>query len=89
MTYTIRLTRSAARAIGEQLPVAVAPAVVEFIFGPLAANPHRVGHPLRDELVGHWSARRGEYRVIYRIDDEQVVVLVVYVAHRRDAYRTR
>jgi mRNA interferase RelE/StbE len=36
-----------------------------------------------------WSARRGEYRVIYLIDDGRVVVEVVTIVHRRDAYRSR
>lgn len=89
MTYRIVLSRSAARAVHESLPPHAAAAAVEFIFGALATNPRRVGHPLRNELDGHWSARRGEYRVIYTIDDDRVVVRVVLVAHRADAYRRR
>lgn len=89
MTYQIVLAKPAARGLHNALPPAVAAAVVEFIFGPLAANPHRVGHPLRNELEGHWSARRGEYRVIYTINDTTVTVTVVHLAHRRDVYRPR
>lgn len=61
--------------------------VAEFLAGPLALNPQRVGHPLRGRFAGEWSARRGTYRIRYRIDDDRVLVLVVRIAHRADAYR--
>ena len=70
-----------------RLPLAVASAVVEFIYGPLAENPHRVGKPLRFELAGKRSARRGSYRVIYEILETAVQVEVIAVQHRADAYR--
>jgi len=62
-------------------------AAYEFIVGPLLDNPHRVGNRLRPPLEDRHTARRGTYRVIYRIDDVQRSVTVVDVAHRRDAYR--
>ena len=60
---------------------------IDFITGPLLDNPRSVGTPLRDELEGVWSARRGTYRILYRIDDERREVVVLRVAHRRDVYR--
>lgn len=87
MTYRIRWASPARRAIENTLPEAVAAAVWEFVNGPLAENPHRVGKQLVRDLGGYWSARRGQYRVIYVIDDEEVVVTVVAVDHRRDVYR--
>ncbi len=69
------------------LPEKVATAVVEFIYGALADNPRRVGHELHLELAGHYSARRGEYRIIYLIDDETLMLTVVDAQHRRDVYR--
>lgn len=74
-------------ALTDTLPEAVAVACWEFIRGPLARNPKRVGKPLRDRLAGLYSARRGEFRVVYRIDDQRVVVQVITVSHRRDSYR--
>ena len=85
--YDIVVTGPAARSIRERLPEAVAFAVIDFITGPLLDNPRRVGAPLRDELEGIWSARRGTYRVLYRIDDHSREVVVLRVAHRRDIYR--
>ena len=73
MTYVIRWASPARRAIEHGLPEAVAAAVWEFVRGPLAENPHRVGKPLLRELAGFWSARRGQYRVTYAIDDEHKV----------------
>lgn len=88
MSYRVVVARSAARRIAEKLPEAVAAACVEFIFGALAADPHRVGAPLRKPFEGQWRARRGEYRVRYRIDEEAQTVYVLDVDHRRDAYRS-
>jgi mRNA interferase RelE/StbE len=87
MTYQIRWASPARRAIEHTLPEAVAAAVWEFAVGPLADNPHRVGKPLREPLAGFWSARRGQYRVIYVIDDDAHVVTIAAVDHRRDVYR--
>ncbi|MCV7224529.1 type II toxin-antitoxin system RelE family toxin [Mycolicibacterium komossense] len=87
MTYRIELTTAAKKALTDLLPEAVAVACWEFIRGPLAENPQRVGKPLRGQLEGRFSARRGEFRVIYQVFDERVVVRVVHIAHRRDVYR--
>jgi len=67
----------------------VATAVVEFCYGALAANPQRVGKRLRLELTGLHSARRGDFRVVYRIDVEAHRVDVLAIEHRSDVYRRR
>ena len=85
--YVLAITPTARRQLTEHLPEAVAAAAYEFITGPLLGNPHRVGKQLRPPLDDRHSARRGTYRVIYRIDDNSRTVTVVDVAHRRDAYR--
>jgi mRNA interferase RelE/StbE len=84
--FTVVLSAAAKRAIERDLPQAVAVAVVDFLFGALADDPYRVGKPLRFELEGYWSARRGQYRVIYSIHDDQVLVRVVRISHRADVY---
>ena len=60
--YAIAWTAPARRAL-PRLPEKVATAVVEFLYGSLAASPHRVGKPLKLGLEGLHSARRGDYRV--------------------------
>ena len=87
-SYRLVVTATAERALG-RLPVAVAAAVVEFMVGALTESPQRVGHPLRRELTGLWAARRGPYRVIYEIDDDEQLVNVLRIDHRADVYRPR
>lgn len=84
--YEVVFTRSARRALEHELPEKVAAAAFEFIVGALRENPRRVGKPLREPLAPLYSARRGEYRVLYRIFDTRLVIEIVLVAHRRDAY---
>jgi len=87
VSYRVLVARTAARQLAESLPEAVAAACVEFLYGPLAENPHRVGAPLRKPFEGHWRARRGQYRVRYTIDDVAALVHVLDISYRRDAYR--
>jgi mRNA interferase RelE/StbE len=70
-----------------RLPEKVRAAVVEAIFGSIAENPQRAGKPLRGELEGLYSARRGGFRVVYEIDASAHVVLVHRAQHRRHVYR--
>jgi len=87
LNHEIVLTPPARRAIATDLPEAVAAAVIAFITTALLENPQRVGKPLRDDLEGIWSARRGTYRVLYRIRDDPREVVVLRIDHRRDVYR--
>ncbi len=84
--YRIAITARAARDL-EWLPEKIAMACVEFIFGAMADNPQRVGKPLRAELSGSYSARRGDYRIIYAIRDDDRVVEVQHINRRSDSYR--
>ena len=86
--YALRTTPTVRRALGETLPEAVAAAAYEFITGPLLREPYRVGKRLLPPLDDRFSARRGTYRIIYRIDDNTRTVTVVDVGHRRDIYHT-
>jgi len=85
--YTLIITPTARRQLVQHLPEAVAFAAHKFIVGALADNPQRVGKRLQAPLDDRHCARRGTYRVIYRSDDEQRSITVLYIAHRRDAYR--
>ena len=85
--FKLTIAPTARRQLTDKLPEAVALAAYEFIVGPLLDNPHRVGKRLRPPLDDRYSARRGTYRVIYRIDDKHCRVTVVGVVHRAAAYR--
>jgi mRNA interferase RelE/StbE len=87
--YDLVLTPPARWALTERLPEPVAAAVIDLLTTTLVRQPRRVGKPLRGDLTGVWSARRGTYRVLYRIRKEPPEVVVVSIEHRRDAYRPR
>ena len=86
--FEIAWTSAARRAL-PRLPEKVATAAVEFVYGSLATDPGRVGKPLKLGLEGLHSARRGDYRVIYRVDRARRRVEVVALELRSDAYRRR
>jgi len=86
--FEVAWTSAAQRSLN-RLPEKVATAVVEFVYGSLAANPPRVGKALKFSLEGLHSARRGDYRVIYRIDHAEHRVDIIAVEHRADVYRPR
>ena len=87
--YELLLSCAARPALERELPVAVALAVWEFCDAPLRENPRQVGKPLGRELTSYFSARRGAYRVIYRLIEDDAVVHVVRIEHRADVYRRR
>lgn len=87
--YTLKATPTVRRQRSEELRESVAAAALEFITGPLLDNPQRVGKPLAPPLQDRRSARRGTYRIVYRIDDDSRIVTVLLISHRKDAYRPR
>lgn len=86
--YTVTLSGQARRNLHENLPADVALAAMETIQGSIAVNPYRAGKPLDEPFDGYYSARRGTYRIVYRIDEGKRHVEVHSIRHRRDAYRT-
>jgi mRNA interferase RelE/StbE len=75
-----------ARRALQHLPEKVALAPPEFITGPLLENPQRVGKPLHGKYAGRFSARRGELRIIYAVNETARAVEVSDVDYRRDVY---
>jgi len=86
--YTVVFTAAARRGM-DRLPAVAAVALFEHLTGPVTQNPYRLGKQLDAPLEELRSTRRGEYRALYVVDDEERVVTVVAVAHRRDVYRSR
>jgi mRNA interferase RelE/StbE len=84
--YDVIFTSTARRDL-QKVPPRIVPAIVEFVFGDLAASPRRVGKPLERELSGSYGARRGPYCILYRIDEEDKRVTLLRIAHRADVYR--
>lgn len=86
-SYRVEVASPARRDL-QRLPSRIVHAVIEFISGTLAGNPHRLSKPLRDDLEGLHSARRGDYRVLLRIDDPNHTIVIVKIDHRAHAYRS-
>ena len=86
MNYDVALSATARRDL-QRIPPRIVPAIIEFVFGAVAAEPQRIGKPLQRELSGSFGARRGPYRILYRIDEEVQLVTVLRIAHRADIYR--
>lgn len=84
--WRVQVAPSALRSL-DRLPPRVAGAVVEFVTRTLPENPERMSKPLRYQLEGLRSARRGDYRVLFTLDQDTRVLLVIRIAHRADAYR--
>jgi mRNA interferase RelE/StbE len=84
--WDVQFAPSALRGL-DRLPPRIAPAIIEFVTRTLPRNPEQLSKPLRGEFEGLHSARRGDYRVLFSLDRDTRVLLVVRVAHRADAYR--
>ena len=87
-SWDLLVAGPARRAI-DRLPEKIALAVLDYLVGTLLENPHRVGRPLRGDLIGLHSARVGAYRIVYEIDEGSRTVRVIYIDHWADVYRPR
>jgi mRNA interferase RelE/StbE len=86
--YQAVLTAESLRSL-RSVPPRVAEPLVAFIFGSLASDPRRRGKPLQRELAGRWAARRGDYRIVYRLDEDSMTMYVLKIGHRAEVCRPR
>jgi mRNA interferase RelE/StbE len=86
--YEIRITPEGLRHLN-RLPEKIRNAALVALRGPISENPRQLGKPLVGELAGLFSARRGDYRLIYSIDEISRVVTVHRIQHRDSVYRPR
>jgi mRNA interferase RelE/StbE len=88
LVWTIEITRTAERQINK-LDASAQKSIVRFLRERLksAQNPRQWGKPLHGDKRGLWRYRIGDFRLICDIQDERITVLVLEVAHRKDAYR--
>ena len=52
----------------------------------LARNPHELGKPLKGEFQGYFRYRWGNYRVVYKISQREILILILRIGHRKDIY---
>jgi mRNA interferase RelE/StbE len=86
VSYTVRFTPKAAKQVGK-LDSVVAQRIRIFLEQKLSQleNPRQLGKKLVNEEF--WRYRVGDYRILTFIDDDQILVLIVEVAHRREVYK--
>jgi mRNA interferase RelE/StbE len=89
LAWTIEFTETAFRQL-ERLDKSVGQCILKFLHDRVAPvdNPRKIGEPLHGERFGEfWKYRVGDYRVITRIEDDRLMVLVMRIGHRREVYR--
>jgi mRNA interferase RelE/StbE len=86
VSYEVIFAATARRDL-RRIPPRIVPAIIEFAFGDLARTPRMFGKPLKGELDGSYSARRGPYRIVYNINNATNRVEILRVDHRSDVYR--
>ena len=52
----------------------------------LACDPKELGKPLKGEFQGYWRYRWGDYRVIYKISEREILIVVLHISNRKDVY---
>jgi mRNA interferase RelE/StbE len=86
VNYRVEWSERAVRQL-DKLDRSLAGAITRFIAERVDGqpNPRTLGKPLRGERL--WRYRVGDYRILCRIEDAVLIVLVVEVGHRREVYR--
>lgn len=85
-SWSVQLSPAAARSL-QRLPHKIAAAIAEFVTVVLPADPYRVSKPLKSQFEGWRVARRGDYRVTFRILSGDGVLYVGRIEHRAHIYR--
>jgi len=52
----------------------------------LAQDPDGLGKPLKGDFQGYWRYRWGDYRVIYKISEREILILILRISNRKDVY---
>jgi mRNA interferase RelE/StbE len=89
LAWTVEIDAAAAKEL-RKLDPPVARRIVAFLRQRLAPldNPRAIGEALHGDALGeYWKYRLGDYRVVARIVDQRLVVIVVRIGYQRDVYR--
>ena len=89
MPYNVELSANVDRELGK-LDAAQAKRILKFLHERVARldNPRSIGQALHGSRLGEfWKYRVADYRLISKIEDDRLVVLVLRIGHRREIYR--
>jgi mRNA interferase RelE/StbE len=89
MSYEIKFSQAALRSLN-QLDETTRDMIFAWIFKNLVdtTKPREIGLPLKGKLKGLWRYRIGKYRILAKIDDRELIILVIDIGHRRRIYLT-
>ncbi|MBY0470730.1 type II toxin-antitoxin system RelE/ParE family toxin [bacterium] len=85
-TYKVEYLEGVVREDIPNLPKTVRELVKRAIETRLAVEPIALGKPLRYSFVGHRRIRVGDYRIVYRVDEKTLTVIIAIIKHRKDVY---
>ena len=86
MTYKIFYDLGSKNKDFEKIPPPIREIIRKAIEKKLTVDPITFGKPLKYSLKGHRRLRVGDYRIIYRIDEDRIIVIIVEIDHRKDIY---
>ena len=89
MAWSVEIAESAAREL-TKLDAQHRKRILKFLHDRLKQldNPRSIGKALQGSRLGEfWKYRVGDYRIVARIEDERVVIVVIRVGHRKEVYR--
>lgn len=82
--YSIKYTKEAKKKIGKLDPSIRV--IIKKAIESLSSNPYK-GKPLSYELAGLYSLRTSDYRIIYRIKEKELIIIVISIGHRKEIYK--
>lgn len=84
--YTILYDLGSKQKDFDKISPSVRKIIKEAIEKKLTVDPIAFGKPLKYSLKGYRRLRVGDYRVIYRVDEDKIIVIVIDIEHRKDIY---
>lgn len=85
MVYKVAYLDSVAEDL-KKLDKTIARKILNRIETYLACDPKELGKPLKGEFQGYWRYRWGDYRVIYKISEREILITVLRISNRKDVY---
>lgn len=86
MNWNLKYTNEALKSL-EKVDKKIKKRILEFLQKRLTDNPRSFGEPLTGNLKGLWRYRVGDYRLICEIKDNQLVIILVKIGHRKEIYK--
>lgn len=87
--FKVEFSESCCLKYFNKLPKNTKERILNFIEKRIAYSPYEAGEMLKGNLFGFWKSRIGDYRIIYKINDDKILVLIIKIGHRKEVYEKR